>query len=232
MPTPHLPYLLAATTLQHLLCVPVIHFLSINLSVPLAQPPCYSGIITSTARSVFSPESLMSLLMTPNACGTSTILYYPPLKHTLPPEQILADISFSEHNIALSNYNASRQEMAHGVSAYHVRADKNAWGKWTKFTTQLGIHFDLSDAHDMVPILQIFAQRVRSGILIASVHQIWKRSINKYLHLLGQIFVSVGYLNSQMDSMGNVTFWIQHQIFKYQNVDPPPHVSAFYHSPS
>ena len=112
--------------------------------------------------------------------------------------------------------------MRNGVSASRHRADFTAWGKWNQHCAYLGVSPDLSDVADPIPILQIFAHRVRSGVLAAKGGSIKKRSVEQYLRSVGQIFASVGASDPRMDAVGNIDFRLRRQLAKYQNDDPAP----------
>ena len=49
-----------------------------------------------------------------------------------------------------------------------------------------------------------------------------KRSVKKYLHLIGQIFASVGANNPRHNGMGKLNFWMVRQLSSYQKEDYPP----------
>ena len=105
----------------------------------------------------------------------------------------------SNHHIALDDYCDAIRDIHHGVSASRYRAVITAWGKWNAFTSWLGVAADLSDVSDPIPILQIFAYRVRSGVLAAKCQPIKKRSVEQYLHSVGQIFASMGAQDPRLD---------------------------------
>ena len=132
----------------------------------------------------------------------------PTLQHKIPAGIFLADLSPSKSDIRLSKYGAKPQSTEQGISASHVRADKTAWGKWTKFTTWLGVRADLSDVRYPVPILQFFSHRVRADLLVERGLHIQNHSVNQYLLSVGQIFASVGAIDQRMDTLVNVNFWL------------------------
>ena len=121
-----------------------------------------------------------------------------------------------------AQYQAARQDMAHGVSASCIQADETTWVKWSEFTSGLGIRFYLSHVQDPVPILQIFSQQVRDGLLGVIIHRTQKWYFDKYICLVEYIFASVGSLNLQMGTMENIDFRICHQLSQYQNNNPTP----------
>ena len=157
-------------------------------------------------------------------CGNlPTPLYSNTSTHTFH-RKIVADMSPHKHEITLFNYSATLQAMEQGVSASYVHADMTAWGKCTKFTDWIGVRYDLREP---VTILQIFPHWVRTCLLSASGHYIWKRLIEQYLHSVGQIFTSEGDLHPRMDMLVNIGFWLQCHLSRYKNKD---HTQTSVHS--
>ena len=54
----------------------------------------------------------------------------------------------------------------------HLQVHHTVWGKWCKFNACIGVYSNLYNLQDPVPILQIFYQRVRAGILLDNVQKI------------------------------------------------------------
>eukprot|EP00957_Ditylum_brightwellii_P088274 6725067-Ditylum_brightwellii.AAC.2 len=100
--------------------------------------------------------------------------------------------------------------------------DATAWRQWTKFCEWLGIPTDLAHIRDPVPILQLFAHQIRSGVLAASRNKVRKCQVEQYLRSVAQIFASVGACNPRMDAMGAIDFRLQRQLRFYSKGDPPP----------
>ena len=104
--------------------------------------------------------------------------------------------------------------MRHGISASRCRANITVWIKWNAFTSWLGVAADLSYVSEPIPILQIFAHRVRSGVLEAKGQPIKKRSVEQHLRSVGQIFASVGAQDPRLDQLGKLDFRLRRQIAK------------------
>ena len=139
--------------------------------------------------------------------GTQQYLSALTFQHSLPPGKA-CQLSHTNCYIALSKYCPARKAMSHGVSASHVHIEKTTSGKLTELTSWIGVHYDLSDVQYPMTILQTFSKRFHTGLLVVSVHQIRKHTVEKYLCLVGKIFSSVGFLDLRMDSMRNTYFWI------------------------
>ena len=112
--------------------------------------------------------------------------------------------------------------MAAGVHRSRTKTDQRAWNKWTTYCNWLGVHPNLSGISDPVPILQIFAERVRSGLLAAGGQRVGKRSVEQYLRSVAQIFAGVGAHDPRVDTVGKIDFRIKRQLAAYQKEDPAP----------
>ena len=77
---------------------------------------------------------------------------------------------------------------------------------------------DLQDIRDKIPFLQIFAHKVRTGVLAANNKPIHKRSVEQYLRSMGQIFAAVG----APGSMGAIDFRLGRRLATYTQEDPSP----------
>mmetsp|Transcript_31242 Transcript_31242/g.57939 ORF Transcript_31242/g.57939 Transcript_31242/m.57939 type:complete len:340 (-) Transcript_31242:306-1325(-) len=71
--------------------------------------------------------------------------------------------------------------MQHGFTSSRRRADHTNWSIWSSFCADLSIPTYLSFINDPIPILQIFAHRVRAGVLAAKGRRVKKRSVEQYL---------------------------------------------------
>ena len=112
--------------------------------------------------------------------------------------------------------------MRHGIAASRCRTDATNWRIWATFCADLGIPTDLQGIDDPIPVLQIFAIRVRSGVLAAAGKKVKKRQVEQYLRSVGQIFACVGANVQQLDSMGKVDICQQHRLSYYNKEDPIP----------
>ena len=112
--------------------------------------------------------------------------------------------------------------MRAGVSTGRCRFDVVAWRQWNVHCASLNIRPDLTTIADPVPILQLFAYRVRTGMLAAKGRDVKKRSVEQYLRSVGQVFAGVGTPDPRLDDVGAVDFRIRRQLAKYANEDPAP----------
>ena len=87
-----------------------------------------------------------------------------------------------------------------------LRKDNTAWKQWDTFCTWLHIPNDLQGIKDKNPFLQIFAHKVRTGVLAANNKSIHKQSVEQYIRSVEQIFAAVGAPDPRINSMGAIDF--------------------------
>ena len=112
--------------------------------------------------------------------------------------------------------------MQHGVATSRQRADLTNWSIWSTFCADLGVPSDLAYISDPIPLLQIFAHRVRAGVLAAKGRRIKKRSVEQYLRSVGQIFAILGAQDPRLDRVGKIDFRLRRQLSAYEKEDPAP----------
>ena len=93
----------------------------------------------------------------------------------------MASMTPSNQYIMVWNYHAELQRMEQGVSTSCVHDRNTDWRKWTKLATWIGIHTNVCNMVELVPILQILSHWVCNWILAESGFHIQKIcSINNY----------------------------------------------------
>ena len=88
-----------------------------------------------------------------------------------------------------------------------------------RFCRWLQISPNLKDIEDPISFLQIFADRVRAGLLSTQGQLIKKRSVEQYLLSVGQIFASVGSNDPQHNQVGKLYFLLGRQLASYKKND-------------
>ena len=81
---------------------------------------------------------------------------------------------------------------------------------------------DLKDIEEPIPFLQIFAKRIRAGLLSAQGQPIKKQSVEQYFRSIGQIFASVEANNPQRNRVGKLDFCLGLHMVSYQKDGYPP----------
>eukprot|EP00957_Ditylum_brightwellii_P053752 4072035-Ditylum_brightwellii.AAC.1 len=75
---------------------------------------------------------------------------------------------------------------------------------------------------DPIPIMQLFAKRVRSDVLAANRCPVKKDTVAGYLRAIGQIHASMGANDPRLDHVGNLNFCLTRQLAAYRKTDSPP----------
>ena len=71
---------------------------------------------------------------------------------------------------------------------------------------------DLKDIEDPIPFLQIFAKRIRAGLMSTQGQPIKKQSVEQYFRSIGQIFASVGADNPGHNQVEKIDFCLGRQL--------------------
>ena len=116
----------------------------------------------------------------------------------------------------------AQETVRKGVSAGRATSTKTGWNKWVKFTASLGLDPYLETFEDKVPLLQIFAQRVRTGELAAKGDPIRARSVEDYVRFVGQTFASVGTSDPRLNTSGKQDFRLTRTWAAWKREDPAP----------
>jgi hypothetical protein len=109
-----------------------------------------------------------------------------------------------------------------GVTSQRSRTADAHWVEWTNFATQLGIDSLLQTVEDKIPVLQVFAERVRTGRLSRSGNPINARSVEDYLRSIGQTFLALGTEDPRYTIQGKMDFRLTRMISAWKKTDPPP----------
>eukprot|EP00804_Cyclotella_cryptica_P015306 CCRYP_005414-RA/>CCRYP_005414-RA protein AED:0.57 eAED:0.10 QI:0/0/0/1/0/0/2/0/539 len=117
---------------------------------------------------------------------------------------------------------AAQETVQAGVTAGNASQAITAWTQWTDFTTELGLDPFLQALQDKVPVLQVFALRVRVGELAAKGHPIRARSAEAYVRHVAQTFLHMGAEDPRLTSIGKIDFRLQRMVAAWKKKDSPP----------
>eukprot|EP00804_Cyclotella_cryptica_P008354 CCRYP_018334-RA/>CCRYP_018334-RA protein AED:0.31 eAED:0.31 QI:0/0/0/1/0/0/2/0/417 len=110
------------------------------------------------------------------------------------------------------DFRAAQETVQAGVTAGNASQAITAWTQWTDFTTELGLDPFLQALQDKVPVLQVFALRVRVGELAAKGHPIRARSAEAYVRHVAQTFLHMGAEDPRLTSIGKIDFRLQRMV--------------------
>jgi hypothetical protein len=115
-----------------------------------------------------------------------------------------------------------KENAAKGISPGRVGANNTSWSIWATFCRDLTCDPFLQNISDPMPLLQIFANRYRSGALAPSCSPVRSRTVEAALRAVGQTFSTLGYQDPRLQSSGKLDIRLQRQLQAYSKDDPPP----------
>ena len=122
-----------------------------------------------------------------------------------------------------ADFGLAQKTVQAGVSLGRAKSTITAWQQWENFALELAIDPLLHSVQDKIPILQVFAQRVRRGDLATKGNPIRARSVEDYLRNVAQTFLGVGADDPRLNSAGDIDFRLKRMIAAWKKEDPPPH---------
>ena len=107
------------------------------------------------------------------------------------------------------------------VSRQRTCASNTSWSLWTTFCAEVAVHpFALPT--DPIPILQVFAQRARSGTLAPGRRAARSRSVEETLRAVGQTYTGLGSPDPpRLNPHGTLDFRLASLYRSWSRVDPP-----------
>ena len=94
---------------------------------------------------------------------------------------------------------------------------------WTTFCEDLGIAPCLSDCpEDRIPVLQLFAQRYRTGALAPSGRAVRSRTVEDALRSVGQAFAGLGAPDPRLNRFGDLDIRLTSLLHAWKKADAPP----------
>jgi hypothetical protein len=109
-----------------------------------------------------------------------------------------------------------------GINAGRTSATDRTWTIWETFCRDLHCDPYLTTLHDPIPILQIFANRYRTGTVAPSGNQVRSRTVEDALRAVGQTFASLGCADPRLQASGKLDLRLSRLLSAYKKQDPPP----------
>ncbi len=107
------------------------------------------------------------------------------------------------------------------VSPNRVTSTSKSWQLWVQFCTDLGVapnHLP----RDPVPLLQIFAQRLRDGAIAPGRHPVRSRTVEDALRSVGQTYAGLGAPDPRLSQHGHLDFRLSSLYRAWATADDPP----------
>ena len=127
----------------------------------------------------------------------------------LPKERWVSGLDPITGNRIRRDFSTAQKTAATRVSAGQATYTNTAWNIWVGFTAGLGLNPFVQTIKDKVPILQIFAHRVRSGELAANGNPVRAQTAEDYIRFVAQTFQHVGTKDPRLNSAGKQDFCLQ-----------------------
>jgi len=93
---------------------------------------------------------------------------------------------------------------------------------WDTFCNTLHLDPTMSDCHDKIPALQLFAHRYRSGELAPRGASVRGKTVGDALRAVGQAFAVLGLPDPRLTPAGQLDIRLSKQLAAYNKSDPPP----------
>jgi hypothetical protein len=110
-----------------------------------------------------------------------------------------------------------------GVTGKRAKAVDAHWRRREQFRLENNIDPFMRRCDDPIPILQVFAQRYRDGILAPPRHNaVRSDTVSDAVRAVGQTFARLGARDIRKDAYGDIDFRIYRQFWAYTKEDDPP----------
>ena len=106
--------------------------------------------------------------------------------------------------------------------ASYSHSQDRAWGLWEQFCAELCVNPELHDIQAPLPLLQVFARRVRDGRSSASHRPVKSATVDNSLRAIGQKITMLGSKDPRLDAHGKIDIRLRRQSAYYAKADPPP----------
>ena len=128
----------------------------------------------------------------------------------------------NEADLFRSDFRLAQQDVKSGISTGRARSANSHWKIWQEFTDGLALDPFLETIEDKVPVLQVFARRLRTGVLSPSKHSLRARSVEDYVRSIGQAFRELGLNDPRLGPDLKQDHRLQRMWRCYTKQDPPP----------
>jgi hypothetical protein len=133
----------------------------------------------------------------------------------------LEDLPAATANELRADLQVNPRDVAAGVVPSRARSAQTYWKIWTNFCGSLHLDPGLSELADPVPLLMVFARRVRDGRLSARGLPVRARSAEDAVRAVGQAFSALGYHDPREGAPGKLDFQLTRQVQGWKRSDSP-----------
>jgi hypothetical protein len=108
-----------------------------------------------------------------------------------------------------------------GIGAQCNRAQDGTWDIWLTYCATHHVDPLLATVLDPILYLQVFAQRFRNGCLAKNGNPLRAKSVEDYLHAVGQTMASMGATDQRL-IITSLDYRLNQQLAGYWHVNPAP----------
>jgi len=134
----------------------------------------------------------------------------------------LANTPTATRNAFFTDLGSATEAARAGVVPDRAKAADSLWTVWCSFCHDLVIDPELQGIADPIPLLQVFAQRYRTGRLPNRHKQVRSRTVEDALRAVGQTMALMGTPDPRLNTVGKIDFRITRQLRSFKKADPPP----------
>ena len=145
-----------------------------------------------------------------------------PFQRNLPTGRLLENGTPTTRDAFLRDLSAAQKASRAGIVSSRAASNDKAWLIWAKFCEDLAMDPWLSDDLDPIVLLQVFAERYRTGQLAPGGKPVKSRTVEGALRAVGQAFASVGAPDPRLTATGRTEFRLGRQLRGYAKTDDPP----------
>jgi hypothetical protein len=125
-------------------------------------------------------------------------------------------------NAFLRDYGIAQAAVRAGITASRARSGDSHWDCWCAFCDELAVDPLLPDISHTIVILQVFAQRYRTGAFPKQRKSVRARTVEDALRSIAQTFTGLGQPDPRLTPQGKIDFHLQRTFASYRRQDPPP----------
>ena len=115
-------------------------------------------------------------------------------------------------------------------SASRHTTTATSWQLWQTFCTSLGLHAECLPTGDPIPLLQVFAQRYRTGFLAPCGRLVRARTVEDALREVGLTYTRMGAPDPRLNVFGKMDYRLTLMIRAWKTTDDRTSVSSHSHS--
>jgi hypothetical protein len=134
----------------------------------------------------------------------------------------LAHLPPSSRDDARRDWCAITTALRASVTPQRCASQDTAWRLWATFCAGLGHDPGLPTVADKVPLLQLFAQRYRTGVLAPGGLPVRSRTVEDALRAVGQAFARLGAPDPRLTPLGVLDYRLASLFRAWSKADPSP----------